>query len=406
MTMAPEMLLPRLSRVKVRNLLSFGPEGVDVKLEPLNVLIGPNATGKSNFLRVLAVLKAAPVDLSRAFTDTDGPDEWAWKGQATLPASFIEATVTLPKSALEHSLSLDITPFFGLHLLRESIRSYRDLTLFPDSPAASVYEYGDGEAQYRGKSLDMSAFEGQPITPVTHPLGTQSVLAILKAPHEYRELHQVSLAYSFMRLYRGWALAKDFPPKRPQPTSQPGWSLEEDASNLAMVINNLETHNSEAFRTIENDLKKIYPNIQKITIGVQNNLGLVYIHEKGLSTPVPAVLVSDGLLRYLCILAVLRNPSVFGLIGIEEPEVGLHPDAILHLAEVLKDAAKRTQVVVTTHSDILVSALSDMPEAIIVCERDETGTHMKRLDTEALREWLKSEFLGQIWLSGGIGGTL
>ena len=87
--------------------------------------------------------------------------------------------------------------------------------------------------------------------------------------------------------------------------------------------------------------------------------------------------MSDGMLRYICLLAVLINPAPPPLICIEEPEIGLHPDVIHIVASLLAEASTRTQLIVTTHSDILVSALSDMPEAIVVCERDIDGTYFK-----------------------------
>jgi predicted ATPase len=75
------------------------------------------------------------------------------------------------------------------------------------------------------------------------------------------------------------------------------------------------------------------------------------------------------------------------------------------IAELLLDAAKRTQLIVTTHSDVLVSEFSDVPEAVLVCEREEDGTKMRRLDREPLRAWLDKYRLGEVWRMGEIGGN-
>ena len=99
------------------------------------------------------------------------------------------------------------------------------------------------------------------------------------------------------------------------------------------------------------------------------------------------------------------HPSSPCLVCIEEPEIGLHPDALPHLADLLVDACQRMQLIVTTHSDILVSALSEVPEAVVVCERDDRGTHLRRLDPEALKEWLEDYSLGGLWLTGELGGN-
>jgi predicted ATPase len=120
---------------------------------------------------------------------------------------------------------------------------------------------------------------------------------------------------------------------------------------------------------------------------------------------IPATRLSDGTLRYLSLLAILCHPDPPAVIGIEEPELGLHPDILPTIAELLKKASERTQLFVTTHSDALVSALSDVPESILVCESMPQGTTIERLEPERLREWLKDYRLGEIWRMGEIGGN-
>ena len=83
----------------------------------------------------------------------------------------------------------------------------------------------------------------------------------------------------------------------------------------------------------------------------------------------------------------------------------MHPDALPIIAEMLIEASKRVQIVVTTHSQTLVSALSEIPEAVLVCERGENGTEMSRLDPERLKTWLEDYSLGDIWRMGEIGGN-
>lgn len=93
------------------------------------------------------------------------------------------------------------------------------------------------------------------------------------------------------------------------------------------------------------------------------------------------------------------------MICLEEPEIGLHPDIIPGLAKLFLEASQRTQLVVTTHSDMLVSALSEVPEAIVVCERGEEGSQLRRLEPDKLSEWLERYRLGELWTMGEIGGT-
>lgn len=85
--------------------------------------------------------------------------------------------------------------------------------------------------------------------------------------------------------------------------------------------------------------------------------------------------------------------------------MGLHPDLMPRLADLLRDASKRMQLIVTTHSDVLVDALTATPEAIIVCEKVEGATTTRRLSQSALSEWLQKYSLGELWRSGEIGGN-
>ena len=129
----------------------------------------------------------------------------------------------------------------------------------------------------------------------------------------------------------------------------------------------------------------------------------MFFHEAGFT--IPATRLSDGTLRFLCLVAVLCHPEPPPVVCIEEPELGLHPDILPTLARLLKDASTRTQLLVTTHSDILVDEFTETPQAVVVCEKSQGQTTMKRLEAEALDGWLEKYRLGQLWTQGQIGGT-
>jgi predicted ATPase len=105
-------------------------------------------------------------------------------------------------------------------------------------------------------------------------------------------------------------------------------------------------------------------------------------------------------------LAILLNAESAPLICIEEPELGLHPDAMSLLADLLTEASAATQLVVTTHSDVLVSALTEQAESVLVCDYGDNGTELRRLEPEKLKFWLEKYRLGEIWRLGKIGGNL
>ena len=113
------------------------------------------------------------------------------------------------------------------------------------------------------------------------------------------------------------------------------------------------------------------------SINVDTRTVQLFFHEGRLreaSTFAPRL--SDGSLRYLCLLAVLCHPTPPSIICIEEPETGLHPDIISKVADLLVEASQRSQIFVTTHSDVLVDALTDIPDAVVVCEKVDGATQV------------------------------
>ncbi len=178
----------------------------------------------------------------------------------------------------------------------------------------------------------------------------------------------------------------------------------EDGSNLGLILNDLQNRR-ETKRLLLEKLRVVYEGIEDVTTKTQGGTIQIFFHEEGLKNSVPATRLSDGTLHYLCLLTVLLHPDPPPLICIEEPELGLHPDIIPHIADLLVDASKRTQLIVTTHSETLVSKLSDVPESIVVCERDDQGTHLRRLEPDKLRLWLDKYALGELWRMGELGGN-
>ena len=130
----------------------------------------------------------------------------------------------------------------------------------------------------------------------------------------------------------------------------------------------------------------------------------LFLEEVG-DREIAATRLSDGTLRYLALLAILLHPEPPRLVAIEEPELGLHPDLLPTVSDLLRSASKRTQLVVTTHSDVLVDALTDVPESVVVCEKHNGQTEMRRLDRNELATWLEKYRLGELWTSGELGGN-
>jgi predicted ATPase len=179
--------------------------------------------------------------------------------------------------------------------------------------------------------------------------------------------------------------------------------LESDGTNLGLLLNKLRQIPEVKQRILE-ALRLLCGEIDDFDVLIEGGTIQVFLQESGRFT-VPATRLSDGTLRFLCLLAILCHPNPPPLVCIEEPELGLHPDILPSLADLLKEASGRCQLIVTTHSDVLVDAMTDQPESVLVCEKDEKGTSMKRLSTEQLKPWLEKYRLGERWTRGEIGGT-
>jgi predicted ATPase len=179
--------------------------------------------------------------------------------------------------------------------------------------------------------------------------------------------------------------------------------LEEDCRNLGLVLNNIES-DTKTKNELVKYFRHIFDGAEGFGVTVEAGSVQVFVRE-ALWFITPATRLSDGTLRYLCLLAILCHPNPPPLICIEEPELGLHPDLIVKLADLLREAAKRTQLIVTTHSDHLVDALSDTPESIVVCEKTNGRTSLSRLDAKQLTPWLEKYSLGKLWRRGDLGGN-
>jgi len=398
--------------LRLQNFLSYGSEGEEIELQPLNVLIGANASGKSNLIEAIGLLRATPKDLTVPIREGGGISEWLWKGNKEIPTARIEATLEYPKGAILLRYRISFTMVGQrLELVDEIIQNDQpNNTAEPD--ASFFYQHQSGSAPVLLVRTDVprqiGGQIGRALTITQRSLRNfsldQSILSQRRDPDQYPELTYLSDQLSQIYLYREWNIGRFAELRRPQKTDLPENFLLEDTSNLGLVLNDLQ-HRSATKNLIIENLKKFYHAVDDITTKVYGGTVQIFIHEKGLSQPIPATRLSDGTLRYLCLLTVLCHPTPPPLICIEEPELGLHPDILPTIAELLIEASKRTQLIVTTHSDSLVSALTEVPAAVIVCERDEMGSHLHRLEPEPLKQWLQKYSLGELWTMGEIGGT-
>jgi predicted ATPase len=206
--------------------------------------------------------------------------------------------------------------------------------------------------------------------------------------------------YSSIALYREWTFGRYTPPRQEQKADLRTDYLMTTCENLAVVLNKIRP---KARKRLLEALRALYPEIQDFNVQVEAGRVQLFLEERNYS--IPATRLSDGTLRYLCLLAILCHPNPQPLICIEEPELGLHPDVLPELSRLLIEASERTQLIVTTHSDILVDTMTEQPESVVICEKHNGETQMRHLRKNDLTEWLEKYRLGELWTKGQIGGT-
>lgn len=391
--------------IRLQNILSYGPDTAEFELEPLNVLIGPNASGKSNLIDALSILQAAPRNLPEPIRRGGGTHEWLWKGRDKLIPATVEVTVDNEITAVPLRYRLDFAEVRSRFQLWDE--SIEDASPKPDHDEPTFYyRYRKGHPVLQHRS--QSEVVGDRLIPRMlkrtdlHP--EESILTQRRDPDSYPELTYLAQEFERIGLYRQWSLGPDAPYRHPQKTDLPLGSLLEDGVNLGLVLNDLMNRPPVKHELLRR-MRVFYPHIEDITTPIIGGSVEVSFHEKGLQHPVPAARLSDGSLRYLCLLVVLCHPEPHLVTCIEEPELGLHPDIIPEVAELLIEASAHSQIIVTTHSDVLIDALTDVPESVIVCEKRDAATSLRRLDREGLKPWLDRYRLGELWSKGEIGGN-
>ena len=389
-----------IQRLRMPGLLSFPPDMDFFDLQSLNVLIGPNGSGKSNFIETLELLRATPSDFAAAIRDGGGAGEWLWKGaDPRKPAEIVAVLDEGTPTGRPLSYRLEFTDVKSrVEVVDEGIEE-----LEPKPGKSDVffyYRFQGGHPAINIRDHQGSATPRRLQRESLRP--DQSVLAQRKDPDLYPEVTWVGRSFGDVQTFREWTFGRYVPLRQPQPADLPEGRLTPDSRNLALVLNQIVHTGGARFDEL---LRKFFPRFGRMSTTVSGGTVQFHLHESGFGASIPATRLSDGTIRFVALLATLLTPTPPPLVCIEEPELGLHPDAVALLADVLVEASERMQLVVTTHSDALVSALTNQPEAIVACERPGPGTELRRLDSQQLASWLEDYGLGDLWRMGELGAN-
>ncbi|MGA7342326.1 MAG: AAA family ATPase [Terracidiphilus sp.] len=411
--MAPH---PFLKSIKPVNLLSFGPNTEEIELRPLNILIGPNGSGKSNLVEIIRLLCMLPEkEPWGTVLQTGGADEWLWQGgRHQDPRASVTANVQwdmphnerFANEPLVYEYKIGLDKFQTLfQVASESLRMADRSDGYHARNTEFVRRGTLGELHVRISSRNESL-------PLFELVSDRSVLSqiadrqLLEAgvARSLPEIIQIRDFFDRFEFHQDWEFGADLSARDPVVAGQSVDRLDESGLNLAQIVAHLKDFYRPTFERMNELMSQFSGDFKSLDVRLYGaSLQLAIQEESGFSTS--AYRLSDGTLRWIALLTILLNPNPAPVTCLDEPELGLHPDAIHVLANLLRDASTRTQLIVTTHSDALVDAFSDDPETVCVCEKMEGSTVIRRLEEGKLKVWLKDYSLGHLWMSGEIGGN-
>lgn len=362
---------------------------LDFAIRPLNVLIGANGVGKTTLLDALLLLSAsASGALSKALSDQGGTANLLTRGKAE-EISFSINMVDRGHPPISYDLSL--TPNGpGYQISRETLSQDRG------KPAPFYYINSQlGEASYydiKEKNLVRPGWEFN-----------RTETSLSQVPKMFPEPEEFRRILGSMAKYHVLDVGQRAPVKLPQqmrPADQPG----ADGEDLVSFLYSLRESDRNRYEAIEDTLRVAFPGFESLSFPpVAAGMLAMTWNDSHYRKPFYMHELSEGTLRFLWLVSLLQSPSLPTITMIDEPEVSLHPELLSILADLMREASRRTKLVVATHSDRFISFLK--PEEVVVMDSDEEGfTTATWADTLDLDEWLEDYSLDEVWRLGRMGG--
>ena len=364
-------------------------KNIDLQLRHLCVMIGANGTGKTSILDVLSLLaSSAAGQMATSISDLGGLTSLLTYDHSNELELGIAMDVAKPQP-LDYSLCIQ--------------------------PAGIAYRIGEESLSERGKpssrpfyhltaqGSDIKYYEGVQRKLVRpnwehNPLETSlsQVPKMFQEPEEFRRRLASSTFYNVLDVS---ARSPVRVPQPMQPSKLPG----KNGGELVSCLYYLRETERHRFEAIEDALRAAFVRFERLDFPpvAAGTLALAW-REKGFSRPLYMHQLSEGTLRFLWLATLLQSPGLTALTLLDEPEVSLHPELLGLLADLLREASRRTQIVVATHSDRLVRFLE--PGEIVTIDAADDGTAQLRWADELdLEDWLEDYTLDELWRNGRLG---
>lgn len=356
-----------INRIEIENFKSI--REMNLELEPINILIGANGAGKSNFIGFFKMLKNIyDQNLQNYVAEEAGADNILYFGLKC--SDYLKGLIEFNK----------VNRYYFLLNSNEEGRLYFNFerTQFNKS----IY----GHASWDDKLLERGINE-----------------SILKTT-QYGRYEFIKAYMTSFKVFHFHDTSKTAKIKQTCNISDNQF-LREDGANLAAFLYAMQHNHSKDFKRIEMVIRSVAPYFERFDLKAdrinQEGIRLEW-KEKGSDAYFNAKHLSDGTLRFIALTTLLLQPEAPQVIIIDEPELGLHPFAINKLAGLIKKASVNTQIIISTQSVNLVDNFE--PEDIITVDREDGQSVFRRQSSETLKDWLTDYSISDLWNKNVIGG--
>jgi len=367
----------KLDKLTIRGFKSIASvEGLE--LGQLNVLIGANGAGKSNFVEFFGVLRALIEQRFQSYMEGHRPtDGYFFNGVSETK----EIEVDLRFGRNRYVFSLKPTDDGGIMLGEER-------TQYLQGGGLRVISSGGRDSVLRNRIDD---------TPVTTEMG------VSKAKHGVN--YYVWESVSNWQVYHFHDTSMTAGMRRPVGTEQCD-RLQSDGSNLAAFLLNMRKGHASAYELLEKTIRRIAPYFDHFDLRVEEGATEDFVRlrwrQQGTNYVFSPGHFSDGTIRFICLATVLMQPEPPATVILDEPELGLHPEALEVLGGLLRSASTRMQIIVATQSPVLLNQFE--AEQVITVDHVNGRSCFTRLNEDALSSWLNDYTLGDLWEKGTIQG--
>ena len=381
--------MPKVKRIGIQGFKRLLDISLDMR--PMMVMIGANGSGKTSFMDALSLVAAsAEGGLNRRLNDMGGAAEILTRERSE-NMSF-SADMEVPgHNPLEYRMSVAVQGQ-TYSVSQESLTQVRTGGFAqPFKHIESVYKdirYFDTDENHLIRpNWEFNYFES----------------SLSQVPKLFREAEDLRRTLSAVTQYHVLDVGPRAPVKLPQqlrPVQLPG----ENGENLVPFLFNLRETDQDKYEAIEDALRVAFPGFDSLNfpIAAAGMISMTW-KDKAFRSPIYIHQLSEGTLRFLWLASLLQSPGLTTITMIDEPEVSLHPELLSLLAELLREASRRTQIIVATHSDRLIRFL-EAGEVVVMDVGEDGGASMTWADTLDLDEWLADYSLDEVWQMGLMGG--